>query len=77
MLKKFLDEMFGPKTMTIEIHLIGGTIITLDNVLEVKTTTSQSTNRFVSYSFVRKEGHKTFFDICMSDISAVVQVPNK
>jgi hypothetical protein len=77
MLKKFFVGMFGPKTMTIQIHLIGGSVITLDNVIEVKTSTSNTTNRFVSYSIVRKEGCKTFFDICMSDISAVVQVPNK
>lgn len=77
MLKKILDSMFGPKTMTIQVHLIGGTIITLDNVLEVKTATSTTTDRFVEYKILRKEGHRPFFDICMADISAVVQVPNK
>lgn len=77
MLKKILDSMFGPKTMTIQVHLIGGTIITMDNVLEVKTTTSATTDRFVEYKILRKEGHRSFFDICLADISAVVQVPNK
>lgn len=77
MLMKILDSMFGPKTMTIQIHLIGGTIITLDNVLEVKTATSTTTDRFVKYHILRKEGYRTFFDICMADISAIVQVPNK
>lgn len=79
MFDAIMTALFLPKkkTMTIEVHLRGGSVIRVPNVTRMESHTGREHNRFVGYTIVRDDDKRTYLDICLDDISAFVEVPNK